>query len=59
MKELQIISSEGQKCKDTDPSTLEGIVTNEDINTGNHESEYEEDKDIPKDVKEVPRQQIN
>ena len=34
------------------------MVTNGDVNTGelssqNHESEYEEDKDIPKDVKEV------
>ena len=49
MKELsQIISSEDQKCKHNDPSTLEGVVTNGDVNTvglssQNHESEYEED----------------
>ena len=59
VKELsQIISSEDQKCKHIDPSTLKGVVTNGDINTAglssqNHESEYEEDKDISNDVKEV------
>ena len=59
IKELsQMISSEDQRCKDIDPSTLEGVVTNGDVNTTelssqNHESEYEEDKDIPKDMKEV------
>ena len=59
VKELsQIVSSEDQKCKDIDPSTLEGVVTNGDVNTvelssQNHESEYEEDEDIPNDVEEV------
>jgi len=53
-----MISSEDQKCKDINPSTLEEVVTNGDVNTvelsnQNHESEYEEDKDVPKDMKEV------
>jgi len=53
-----MICSEDQKCKDINPSTQEGVVTNGDVNTAelssqNHKSEYEEDKDIPKDMKEV------
>jgi len=34
VKELsQMISSEDQKCKDIDSSTLEGVVNNGDVNT--------------------------